>query len=185
MGVIGAKRRAGIERDAGDALDPGVELRNVGCLRESCRCCRLIADIGIHADIRDIIVQADGVGGRSRKAGDERRQRLIIDDDLLGGVACHGDRLGNDHRDRFAHMAHAIRDEQRVRRDPGGDPSRFFKAISAGGPSDIGVCGIVASPSAITSKPVSVARTPGILRARRVSIARMRAWACGERTETA
>ena len=62
-----------------------------------------------------------------------------------------------------------------------GDPSRLCKTMSGGVPG-AARCGMRLSPSVAASAPVSTASTPGMARAAAVSIERIRACACGERT---
>ena len=55
--IVDADRGAGVERHAGDALHPGVELRHMRRARER-RLGRLdVADIGVDADIAGVIVE--------------------------------------------------------------------------------------------------------------------------------
>ena len=55
---------------------------------------------------------AAGRGGR----GGHRGQRSVIDLDPCGGVLGLGERLGHDHGDRIAHVAHALAGQRLVRR---------------------------------------------------------------------
>ena len=64
-----------------------------------------------------------------------------------------------------------------------GEPSLLTMRISAGWL--LLICGSGLSRSARISSEVSTASTPGAFLAAAVSSARMRAWACGERTNTA
>ena len=57
--IVDADRGARVERHAGDALHPGLELRHMRGARER-RLGRLdVADIGVDADIADVVVEPD------------------------------------------------------------------------------------------------------------------------------
>ena len=66
---------------------------------------------------------------RVRGVGD-RRQRLVIDRDQLGGVARGSEAFGDDHRDGVADMAHPVADHRRPRRQ------RRCRTVAVGQPAD-------------------------------------------------
>ena len=105
--IVDADRGARVERHAGDALHPGVELRHMGRARE-CRFGRLdVADIGIDTDIGSVIVKLDV---RLRRARCFRHclKRFVIHPDLLGGILGGGDALRHHHDDLLADVADPV-----------------------------------------------------------------------------
>ena len=66
-----------------------------------------------------------------------------------------------------------------------GGTSPLLRNWVSAGCGDHGLCGTGFRPSARQSAPVKTASTPGLAPALSVAMARMRAWACGERTITA
>jgi len=72
----------------------------------------------IHGDV------AGRLGPDLRRAGahrlaqvDDRRAFRVIDRDQFGGVLRRGGRLGNDDRDRLAHVSHGLRQRRTMRND--------------------------------------------------------------------
>ena len=115
--VIDAERGARLHRHAGDAIDPGVEPGDMGGARERRVGRGGIADLGVDHDVRQVVIEPRrprldrgfGIG--------HRRQRLVIDDDALGGVLGRGNALGNHEGDRGADVTHPIGRQHMMRRD--------------------------------------------------------------------
>ncbi len=184
-GIIGGDRRPRLHRHAGHALHQRCELHHVGRVGERRLGPGRIADDGIDAEVRRGAVP---YLGRSRGSGrgriGHRRQRLVVDRDALGGVLGGRDRGGDHHRDRFADEPRLVARQRPMRRDECGRAVLIVQ-------HDLGRMGrerrVRDGLEAVGQRscPVNTASTPGAARAFAVSIARMRACACGERSMTA
>ena len=153
----------------------------MGGARERVRGRGGIADLGVDHDIRQIVVEPRRIGRDGGGCLGHRRQRLVFDDHLLGGILGRRHRLRDDEGDGGADMAHAIGRQHMMRRD------RHRRAVAVvqhdiGRRAGAARWGMRLSPSASASAPVNTASTPGMARAAVTSIERISAWACGERT---
>ena len=110
-------------------------------------------------------------GGRGH-----RGQRRVIDRDLFGGVERLRAGLGDDQRDRLADIADLALGQQRLRRE-----SEWLAGLHIG----FGRRPQRLQPVGRASSAVSTASTPGRRAPLPVSIAPIRACACGERSTTA
>ena len=146
-----------------------------------------VADVGIDADVGDIVVEPRRAGrfaaslpattGLSASYSTTTRSAASL---AWAAVSATTIATGSPTKRTRSVMQQRVRAHSRA-----GEPSRLISRMSAGGFIGIGVCGISLIPSAAASAPVSTASTPGMVRASAVSIERMRAWACGERTRAA
>ena len=170
--------------DAGDARHPGLELGDVRWrARTLPRWPRASPTSASMQTFEPCCSCSSGASGRGRVGREGHAgQRLVVDDDLLGAVLRGGDasppppwrRL----RRRSAPCRAAAGKSGAVKV---GEPSVLASGISAGCHENV-LLGIGFRPSASQSVPVSTASTPGTASAAAVSIERMSACACGERT---
>jgi hypothetical protein len=105
--VVGAHRRARLHRVADHAGVIGGELHHLRRFRERRVRGRLVAPCEIE---HQVARRARMELGRARRDGllrrGHRRQILVVDDQRLGRVLRLRGSLGDDQRDRFAHVAH-------------------------------------------------------------------------------
>src|SRR6185437_346193 len=104
-----------------------------------------------------------------------RRQHLVVDIDELGRIPRTRLAVGDDQRNALADIAHLV-DRQGI----------VLGAMALRTAEILGIASglMVPSPSAAQSLPVSTATTPGAASAAVLSIARILAWACGEKRNT-
>src|SRR5437763_1035765 len=70
---------------------------------------RAVADLPVEAQITGMLVPYRRLTGiKSVRSIDDRRQGLVLNRDLLGGVARRGGGFGDDHRDRVPDMAYPV-----------------------------------------------------------------------------
>ena len=125
--VMRRERRARLDRRRRDTLVDEVQRHDVRSAREG----RFrIASIAVSRHAGHVVRRAgnddSGTGGDRRVDVDHRRQRVVVDLDPLGGVACLVQRRGDDGRHRFADETNGV-DGKRVpgrggRRRPIGTP---------------------------------------------------------------
>ena len=154
-----------LHRHAGQAL---ADHRDLGDLVGSFEGVDVVADVRGEADVRAVLGEQQRRLRRQRVAqGHDDGQRLVVDDDRLGGVDGLRLRLGHDGGDDVADEAHPLAGEDRaVER----------RAASSGSP------GTAASPR--SSPPAEyTATTPGIDAAAATSTDDTVPWAIGERTK--
>ena len=124
--VVDADRGARLHRHAGDAIDPGVEPRDVGGARER-RIGRFgVADLGVDHDVRQVVVEPRRVFFDRRRRVGHGRQRLVVDDHFSAASLACSDRLGDDEGDRGADVADAIGRQHVMRRH------RHRRAVAVG-----------------------------------------------------
>ena len=126
--VVDADGGARLHRHAGDAIDPGVEPRHVGGAREGCVGRLGVADLGVDHDVGQVVVEPRRVFLDRRRRVGHRRQRLVVDDHLLGGVFGLGDCLGDDEGDRGADVADAVGRQHRDAAPPAPASRRDWSA---------------------------------------------------------
>ena len=115
-----------------------------------------------------------GAPRAARRAIDDGGERLVVDLDQFGRILRLRRRVRDHGGDRLADMANRAARQRPARR------FRHRRAVAR----RIAHSGRIGPmPSAAMSAPVNTATTPGMAAAA-VSIPRMRAWACGERTST-
>jgi len=121
--IVAANGGARLERHAGDALHPGLQLHDMGRALECARGRGGIADLGIDADVRPRLVPNQRCVRRygvDRLA--DRGQRLEIDRDAFGGILRGAETVGHHHRDglagkpRLVGRKHAVGGEELVGR---------------------------------------------------------------------
>ena len=116
--VVVADGRARLERNAGDALDPGCELHHMGRSFERRRGRRGVADLGVDADVGGSLVpQPRGVRRRRGEGIGHRRQRLEIHAHALGGVLGRADAVGDHDGNGLAGKARLVVGEHAVARE--------------------------------------------------------------------
>jgi len=111
--LVRREHRARLERCGDQARCTDARARDDVRVRE-CFVDARGAAVPAHEDVvRRLLVQRSS---RLRVARvDERRELLDLDDNELRGVRCQRRALGDDERDRLAHVAHAVAREHRMR----------------------------------------------------------------------
>ena len=115
--VVLAGGGARLHRVADHAAVDEIELRDMRRLRERGFGGRLVADLPVERDVARRLAP-DLRRARCERAIDRGDDRQIVDVELdqFSGVLRLQQRLGDDHRDRLADMAHAIHGHGRMRR---------------------------------------------------------------------
>ena len=119
LGVVFGARAPRLHRIRRNATDVVVELDHMSGRFEGSLDRRAVAEVVFEADI---VGRFGPYGGRARLDGPaglgHRRQRVVVDHDLLRGVARLGQRLGDDRGDAIADMTHDVVHQHRIgRRD--------------------------------------------------------------------
>ena len=88
----------------------------MGGARERCLGRRDVADVGVDADVGDVVIEPRRAGrdrGRGRR---HRLERLVVHHDALGRILGGGDALGHHHHHLLADVAHPVGRQQHLRR---------------------------------------------------------------------
>jgi len=115
--VISAHRGARLDRDAGNAIDPGLEPGHMSSLFECSADRRVVADFRVNHDIRNIVVKPRRVGGERGLWVGHSPQHIVLDDNAFGRVLRRGKRLRNNEGDSGADMTNAIEGQDVMWRD--------------------------------------------------------------------
>ena len=116
-GIVFADCRARLHRRSSDPRHPGLELGNVLGAREGGLGRSCIADQGVNADIRAVVLMQQG-SARLGCIGCEghMRQRRVVDGDPLGAVLRRGDRFPHHDGERLSDKACLVVRQREVRR---------------------------------------------------------------------
>ena len=120
VAVIGAGGGARLHRHPDDALHPGIEAGDMGRAGKGGVGRGAVADFGVEADIRGGIPAHPRRACRDRRRRVRyRRQRLVIDGDLLGRVLGRGEGDGHRHRDDLADVDGLVGGHRKMRGNEG------------------------------------------------------------------